>query len=130
VEPLLSFSRIAYFLEFEALQIGLAAYAFGGVPAIATGIVAGLFHRRLFNWRGYLFIGVLGGVLSFAFAVAASGPSTFEALDGSSTLGVRANLGMLAIFFPSGFFAGAICARLRFGPPNNSFKPKPLRGSA
>jgi hypothetical protein len=92
------------------------AYLFGAVPAIATGLIAGLLHPWLFEWRGYLLIGALGGVLACASAV------MFSLVNASP-------LDLLVMFLP-GFVAGSICARLHGGPPNNSFKPKPLRGSA
>ncbi|WP_141400892.1 hypothetical protein [Pseudoxanthomonas wuyuanensis] len=98
------------------------AYLLGSIPAAATGFVFGLIASR--GPFGRLQCTLLGAALGFlacslfelALNVIHGGPIAWD-----------------WIFPLSGAFSGSLCGlscRLLSVGPNNSFKPKPLRGSA
>ena len=94
------------------------AYLFGFIPAICCGLFLGIFRSRLRGVRGYSIAAVAGAVCAAAYYLLLYAPDSPD-LNRSSA------------FVIAGFIAGLVCgfAFLR-SPPNNSFKPKPLRGSA
>jgi hypothetical protein len=94
------------------------AYWFGFIPAICCGLFLGVFRSRLRGVWGYLIAAVAGAVCSASYYLLFYAPDIPD-LNRSSA------------FVIAGFTAGLVCgfAFLR-PPPNNSFKPKPLRGSA
>ncbi len=93
----------------------LVSYGFGSAPAFATGVAAWLLRNKLGWFSGSLACGAVGALASVVlWLVVRHGTLPIESL-------VR--LGML----PGGL-AGLICGLIYFWPPNNSFKPTPLRG--
>lgn len=73
------------------------AYWIGGIPAMATGVLAGLLRPWLGGWRDYFSIGVIGGLLAFGLALASGGSPNLS------------NVGTLLI---PGVVGGAVSARL------------------
>ena len=94
-----------------------AAYFIGGVPAVVCGLLAGLIRARLHGVTGCLAAGVGGAVCSASYYLLMS-------IHGNSDYPV------IALFAVAGFIAGIVCGIIFLTLPNNSFKPKPLRGSA
>jgi hypothetical protein len=82
------------------------AYALISVQTIGTGI--GLWHMKRWAFVFYAFFWLLGLALAIAFGIPLGWRSFFGPL-------------VMAVFYG--------CYRHRLGA-NNSFKPKPLRGSA
>jgi hypothetical protein len=93
------------------------SYVFGLVPALSTGLVAWSLRRRLGRWSGAFLCGMVGAFVAALFWLVLP----HSQLQGAQVL----QLGIL----PGGF-AGLVCGLIYYWPPNNSFKPKPLRGSA
>lgn len=60
------FVEIVYLVP-GAFSFALFSYIFGGVPALATGAIAGWFRHSLNSKGKHIAIGILGGVLCFAF---------------------------------------------------------------
>ena len=93
------------------------AYFAGGIPAAVCGLVVGIAKPRLRGVWGWLASGAVGAVCSISYYLLISIRSSSD-------------LYPLALFFAPGFLAGLVCGIVFLTPPNNSFKPKPLRGSA
>ena len=98
------------------------AYVYAGVPALVTGYTAAL-ARKLTH-------APTGAVLAFRFLVPVLVGAGASVLFSLVTIASEPSAGFATV----GAFAALVCtllvewrARLR---PNNSFKPKPLRGSA
>jgi hypothetical protein len=95
----------------------LLSFVFGVVPAVVTGLVAWALRYRLPRYLGGIMCGVVGAVASVLFWTVL--PQSALPIESLARLGA----------VPGGI-AGFICGLAYFWPPNNSFKPKPLRGSA
>jgi hypothetical protein len=93
----------------------LLSFVTGLIPAVTTGLVAWSLRFKLPRYLGGLVCGAIGAMTSVLALLPLSEPS-WESVF---------RLGIV----PGGI-AGFICGLLYFWPPNNSFKPKPLRGSA
>jgi hypothetical protein len=107
-------------LVYVFLVVG--AYLLGSVPAAATGLVFGL----IVSWRalGRLLCTVLGAALGGLVCLLFQGVLSILHGGGTSFDWVITLAGAF-----SGFSCGLLCSLVWVGP-NNSFKPKPLRGSA
>ena len=99
------------------LALALFAYTFGLVPALITGLVAWTMRYRLRRYLGAPVCGAVGMLAASVFL--APTPYTAQSLTE----------GLQVAMLPGGV-AGFACGLLYFWPPNNSFKPNPLRGSA
>lgn len=113
-------------LEFNlGAWLGIAftvAYLFAAVPALVTGYTAALARSLASDSTA--------GAIAFRFAVPLLVGAGSSVLFSLVTIASEPSAGLAAV----GAFAALVCtllvewwARLR---PNNSFKPKPLRGSA
>lgn len=85
-----------------AFSFALFSYIFGGVPALATGAIAGWFRHSLNSKGNYIAVGILAGVLCFAFG-AMTRLHTFEWPE------IRT---LLLLFVAPGIFGGALTAAL------------------
>ena len=95
-----------------------AAYFTGGIPAVITGAILGTTRSKLHGLWAYLLAAVVGALCSASYyliVAARGGPDLRQ-------------MGLL--FVLPGLAAGLVCGYIFLKPPNNSFKPKPLRGSA
>ena len=101
---------------YSLLLLVPATYFVGGIPAAICGLLAGMVRTRLSRFQGSVAAGVMGTACSVGYLLLMSGPNA---------LGITA-----ALFAMTGFTSGLVCGIVFFAPPNNSFKPKPLRGSA
>ena len=94
-----------------------AAYFVGVIPAVIAGFIVGMVRPNIRGVRAYLLAAIIDAICSAAYlAAVTSGDVDFR------------QIGLLA-FLP-GFAAGLVCGYIFLKPPNNSFKPNPLRGSA
>ena len=100
------------------LPMMLLSYFAAAIPAAATGMVAGALQPWLSSWRHYVAVGVAGAVITLAFALLVAHQPLLRPLEF-----------VLLCVIPSAL-AGTTCARLCYGPPNNSSKPTPRRGAA
>ncbi len=105
------------FRPYLLLAMALFAYVFGLMPALLTGLIAWTMRYRLPRYLGAPMCGVIGTLTASLFL--APTPYTAQSLSE----------GLQMAIVPGGI-AGLVCGFLYFWPPNNSFKPNPLRGSA
>jgi len=110
---------------FGAPVLLVLSYLVGFVPALLSGIFFGLVCRLLFrsNYPSYWICSLLGAVVGFSFTLG-------WLLTITRSI---ANISDALLFCSIGAFAGCSCALIakwRSVGSNNSFKPKPLRGSA
>ena len=109
-------SAVAFSSSRDLLLIPFS-YLFGAAPALATGFSAWLLRERLRRYSGMFWCGVIGASAATVFWwTLPQSPLPWESI---------ASLGAIP-----GAAAGIVCGLIYFWPPNNSFKPKPLRGSA
>jgi hypothetical protein len=93
-----------------------ASYFVGGIPAVAAGILVGMARPKLRGVWAYLLAALIGTVCSVAYLLAVT--RGHIDVQQSCLLGI------------SGFAASLVCGYIFLKPPNKSFKPRPLRGSA
>ena len=94
------------------------AYVFGFLPALGTGALTYLLRKRAPSIAVAIMSGVIGAALSSIFWLNQPDPLT-------TVLQLGALPG-----FAAGFGSAILARRFLVWPPNNSFKPRPLRGSA
>ena len=103
--PHLSFYKLAALL--------MVSYPVGIVPALATGVFAALVIKRLNAWQFLAASTLAGAISTIAFTAILS-----------------SKVEVVSYFSAMGAIAGLCCALICRVPPNNSFKPTPLRGAA
>ncbi len=83
----------------------IVAYSIGLTPALLTGIVAIFVARRTPGWRYWLWMALLGGVISLAgsFVVIGGGPEL---------IGVRDQAPLIVMMTLAGIVAAFVCAML------------------
>jgi hypothetical protein len=83
----------------------LATYTIGTVPALLTGIVAIFVARRSSGWANWLWMALVGAVISFAggFVLVGGGPEM---------LGVGQQMPLMAWVGLAGAIAAFVCAAL------------------
>ncbi len=91
-------------------------YIFGGIPALFTGVIAWRLRARFGRWSGALLCSIAGAATASVFLFAVLGQMQ------------AAHVLRLGVF--PGAFAGLACGLIYYWPPNQSFKPTPLRGAA
>ena len=117
---------IAFSSLFVVIFVTAFSHIFGAIPAIITGFIVGMRRSMLSTWYGPLVSGVLGALITtFTYSVIIQPPDAASILD---TL--DSEWDSLLIFGLCAFFGGSVAGWLFRMRPNNSFKPKPLRGSA
>ena len=94
------------------------AYVFGFLPALGTGVLTYLLRKRVAPIAFAIISGVIGATLSSVLWLIEPTP-----------LATILQLGALP-GFAAGFGSAILARRFLSWPPNNSFKPRPLRGSA
>ena len=97
------------------------SYIFGLIPAVLSGLIVGPFRPSIHSWPRYFGVGLICSLVSLACG------AVLTLLFDESIADVTF---LAAFFFGPAFVAGTVVARLWGHRPNNSFKPKPLRGSA
>lgn len=100
------------------LLSSLFAYLFGGIPALLTGAIAGIFRRFLGQWLTCLAIGCVGAVSSLLFV------GTFLQFKSYSYLTDIKFSVMLAI---PALLSGMVLSVLFRVRPNNLFNPDALK---
>ena len=93
------------------------AYVFGSLPALATGALTYVLRKRAASIAVAIMSGVIGAFLSSILWLIQPAP-----------LVTVLQLGTLP-GFAAGFGSAMLARRFLIWPPNNSFKPRPLRGS-
>ena len=94
------------------------SYIFGLVPALLVGAVAAGSGSRITSWASVLLLTTCGAVFSVLFLM----------LTGDETAPLDSN--MLKMIAAPGAVSACVLASAARLRPNNSFKPRPLRGSA
>jgi hypothetical protein len=91
--------------ELVAPGILLIAYTIGGIPALASGIVALFVAPRLVGWRYWLVMALVGGLISLAgtFLLVGGGPEM---------IGVREQAPVIVLVTLAGAIAAFACAAL------------------
>lgn len=89
---------LAFFMVYETLTYTmLFSYIVAGIPALATGLVAGLVRRRIRHFGHCLLIGVAGGLISMGLI--------------TWTFAGRFEFGEMSDYFgPLGFMSSTVCA--------------------
>ena len=91
--------------ELIAPGILIATYTVGLVPALLSGIVAIFVARRAAGWRNWLWMGLIGGLISLAasFVLVGGGPEM---------IGVSQRNPVIGLVTASGAIAAVVCAAL------------------
>ena len=91
----------------ELLSPGIliVAYSIGGIPALASGIVAIFVARRVGGWRYWLLMALVGGIITLigSFVLVGGGPEM---------VAVREQAPLIVLVTLSGTIAAFVCAAL------------------